>query len=100
MSTTIHRTNKIPANESLVLIGKNYGDFEKYSFNQKELDYIKSKINNKQDQIIINQYNRWIFIQVVKNAKTKPQTREKIRKEDRRLINRIKRSLSRLVRRD
>ena len=81
MITTFFNIKKIPSNESIVLIGEKFSDFKKYSFNQQELNFIKSNLNKKNEQIIINQYNRWIFIQLVKNAKTKPQTQEKIRKE-------------------
>ena len=89
MNMQIKKITTIPPDESIVLIGKKTSDFHKYHLTEKELQFIKIRIKEKETQITVNQYNKWIFIQLINKEKLKHQIFENLRKEANKLHSTI-----------
>ncbi len=82
----IRWVKEITDNEHLVLIGRKDSSYNAFLKNKKEKDYLTACIENKQSEISLNQYNRWIFIQFI-DEEEKPyhQQLEQLRKEGKKL---------------
>ncbi len=61
----ISRTNKLTDQKHIVLIGDKTSDFGKFLSGPEERKYIKACLDNKDREIFLNQYKRWIFIAVL-----------------------------------
>ena len=83
----ISAVKTIPADEDLIILGKKDSPFENFLQNNGEKRYLKYALDDKKKQIVINQYKRWIFIQVIdENDKSDHQVLEEIRKGARKII--------------
>ncbi len=81
MELKIKSIKKIPPDNSLILVGKKNNDFSKYNLSAHEFQYLKKLIDKDEKQISINQYNRWIFVQIIEQDKPDYQINENARKE-------------------
>ncbi len=62
--TKIFKTNKILSSDNLILIGNKKSDFSEYIKTKEQNDFIKERITAEKTQIIVNQYERHVFIQL------------------------------------
>jgi len=69
-------------NENIVLLGYEKTDFSNY-LSKEENDYLESQLENEKKQVLINQFNRLVYIQIIDNSKEKEeyQVNEKLRKD-------------------
>jgi len=83
----ISLVKKVPDNEHLIIIGKKDSPFENYIQNNEEKTYLQNNLNDKKKLITINQYKRWVFIQMIEED-NKPihQVLEEIRKSGRKVL--------------
>lgn len=83
----IRPVKMIPDNEDLIILGKKDSPFENFLQNNEEKRYLKHVLNDEKKQIVINQYKRWIFIQIIEeNDKSVHQVLEEIRKGARKIL--------------
>ena len=64
-------SNTVNKNDPIILLGKEGSGYGKYVTRKAELDFLNSRIKDKHTEIVINQYNRYIFVchTVYKNNK-------------------------------
>ncbi len=81
--TSISKKSAVSNTESIILLcGKNY-DFKNDGLSKTEIDFIKTEIAKKEKTFIcINQFSRFIFVQVIDSKKEKTETLESLRKEE------------------
>jgi leucyl aminopeptidase len=72
MNTTIRSTNSAGNEGHLVVFSTDAEQFQKSPFSKQELDFIKSEIKKKNRFISINQYNRYVFLQIVDTPSGEP----------------------------
>jgi len=63
----IKPVTKIAPNQNLILIGKDDTSFGDYITDKQEINFLAESMKQKKKQIAINQYNRWVFIQLIEN---------------------------------
>lgn len=61
----IYKSTSLKNNDNLILIGYRNSDFSAFLQSEEEESYLKNKIKDDKKQIIINQYKRVLFINVV-----------------------------------
>ncbi len=72
MNTTIRRTNSAGKEGHLAIFSTDSEQFNKSPFSKQELDFIKSEIKKKNRFISINQYRRYVFLQIVDTSVKEP----------------------------
>jgi len=86
----ISLVKKVPDNEDLIILGKKDSPFDIYLQNNEEKTYLKQALGDKKKQIIINQYKRWIFLQIIEEEdKSGHQLLEEIRKGGRKILQAV-----------
>lgn len=65
MNTTIVRKTSIQDTDNLVILISDAAQLEDFSLSKEEIDYAKKCLDCKQKNFAINQYNRWIFVQII-----------------------------------
>jgi leucyl aminopeptidase len=81
MSTLLLSTTSIPKNLSIVVLATAKSKFKSFGLSKEELAFLAAEINkNEKKQIAINQYNRWVFIQIIDKKKEGFLTKEICRK--------------------
>ncbi|MBL7110343.1 MAG: leucyl aminopeptidase [Bacteroidales bacterium] len=63
----IRPVTKITSNQHLILIGKDDTSFGDYITSSHEIKFLANSLKQKKKQVAINQYNRWVFIQLIDN---------------------------------
>jgi len=72
---------KISPNKNIVLLGRKNSRFEEFLNTDEEKTYLKNSLGKNKQQIVINQYSRWIFIQLIdEEKKNQSDSLEEIRK--------------------
>ncbi len=66
------KPGKIRKDANLILIAKKDVKFEKYGFSADELNFIHKQLKNKFDQILINQYKKFVLILIIDYKNKKP----------------------------
>ena len=67
MALIVSSSKQVPENENRVILCQSLDSLNTFSFNQKELKYIKDCHNNKQELIAINRYGYFVFVQWLDN---------------------------------
>ncbi len=80
MTINIQKQISIAASQSIVVLTDNFDKLKEVQFSDDELYFIKKSIENKEKFIVINQYKRIIFIQILPDDKDENEKREKIRR--------------------
>ncbi len=81
MNTTIRKAGKAGNNDNLVIFTTSESAFNNNFFSKTEMDFVKSEIKKKTKLITVNQYKRYVFLQIVDTDKKEPyQIWEMIRK--------------------
>jgi leucyl aminopeptidase len=65
MNTTISKTASSTKNDHIVIFTSNATVFDHSLFSKSEFEFVKSEIKNKNKLITVNQYNRYVFLQIV-----------------------------------
>jgi leucyl aminopeptidase len=86
----ISLVKKVPDNEDLIILGEKDSPFDSYLQNNEEKTYLKHAFEEKKKQININQYKRWIFIQIIdRDDKSDHLVLEEIRKGGKKILQSI-----------
>ena len=85
------KINKIQNADNLILVGNKKSDFSEYIKTKEQIDFIKERITAEKTQIIVNQYDRHVFIQLTeeKEGYTIHRKHEGLRKASVRLCQTI-----------
>ena len=67
----ITKIDGIPSADSLVLLGSRKSKFEEFLQSKEESEFVRNRLSNDKNQIVVNQYNRQIFIQVIPDIEKK-----------------------------
>lgn len=78
--TKIKKSIALSSKEDIVLLGTSKGDFSKYGLSKTELNYVQSQIKSDKKLIQINQFSRWVFVQIIEEKKQGYLTNEACRK--------------------
>lgn len=79
--TTISKKSTVSNSESIVLLCEKNSSFNNYGLIKAEMDFIKKEITKKEKFFVcINQFNRYVFIQVIDPKKEKHLTLESLRR--------------------
>src|SRR4029079_4770919 len=65
MNTSLKKAASAAKDEHIIIFTTNSANFNQQFFSKPELNFIKSEIKKKSKLIAINQYNRFIFLQIV-----------------------------------
>ena len=69
MNTAIaHKTN-IQDTDNLIILINDAAQLKNFSLSKEEMDYAKKCFDTEQKNFSLNQYNRWVFIQVLSDSK-------------------------------
>ncbi len=80
--TAISKKISLSNSESVILLTEKNSNFDNYRLSKTELNFIKNEINVKNKlRVCINQFNRYVFIQVIDYKKEKTQTLESLRND-------------------
>ncbi|MCF8380121.1 MAG: leucyl aminopeptidase [Bacteroidales bacterium] len=79
----IYKTTSLGKNDSLILIGLKNSDFSAYLKTDDEIKYLKKQVKNDKKHIVINQLNRFVYINIVdsKILKDKDKLHETLRRD-------------------
>ena len=69
MNTTIARKTSIQDTDNLIVLINDAVQLEGFSLSKEEMDYATKCLDTEQKKIAINQYNRWVFVQVLSDCK-------------------------------
>jgi len=81
MNINILLTGTLGLNKSLLILASSVKDLESYNLSKAEIGYLKDSIKEKNNFIQINQYNRWVYIQMVPEKKKGNELLEALRCE-------------------
>ncbi|MDQ3050780.1 MAG: leucyl aminopeptidase [Bacteroidota bacterium] len=88
MNTTIRKTTSAGKGENVAIFTTNSEKFNSSYFSSQELDFVKSEIKKKNKLISVNQYSRYVFLQIVDaNTKVPYKELENLRKAGDQLIS-------------
>ena len=90
MDIKISKITKLPSKSNNIYLIKKENDLLNFSLLDDEKKYLKTEINNKNKQIIINNYNRWKYFIVIEEKKEIYQTKEALRNAANKLFSVIK----------
>ncbi len=79
MQIKLLQEKKVDSNENLIIIAKRDSKFSDF-FNEKETKYILQKIEREEYSMLLNQYDRLVFIEVVDVEEEIYKLNEKLRK--------------------
>lgn len=94
MNTTIRKTSSPGKGDAVAIFTTDAEKYHTSLFSQQELDFIKSEIKKKNKFIAVNQYHRYVFLQIIDaNSKEPHKELENMRKSGEQLtsaLNKIK----------
>jgi leucyl aminopeptidase len=79
MRPLISKSGKIGAKDELILIGSSKSKFKQDLFTPEEIKYLQRQISFKEKTIVINQYSRRIYIQLIEGREERYQEMEAAR---------------------
>jgi len=77
---TISKKAATHNNDNIILLCNKNSNFNNYNFSKPEIEFIKKEIQNEKFFITLNQFSRWIFIQILDIKKEKYLTWETLRR--------------------
>ena len=80
MTIALKASREASGNKSIIVLSSTKDNWEKYGLSKKEASYIEAAIKQDQKLITINQYKRWVIIQLVPEEKNTPKNLETLRK--------------------
>ena len=101
MEIKIKKTKSLNDKIDTLIICSSINDLKELQLSKDELDFVRKSIKNKEHLIALNQYKRWIFIQLLPEKKKGNELLETLRKSGSKLKARFnKHHIKRLVIRD
>ncbi len=97
MKTLIKKKTTISNKDNLILLCNKKNKLSDFRLSRKELDYIKSEWKYKKEIVVINQYERYIFIVLPKKERDNNQHAENSRLLGDRLAEKLKDEKSALI---
>lgn len=65
MSTTIGRSGGYGEDDDIVVFARSAASFKHSALSSRELAHVSERLDEKNSLIPINQYNRWVFVQLI-----------------------------------
>ncbi len=91
MSISIEKTASAGAKNHIVLLATGKTKFDGFGFSKDELGYIRRQLTDDKTRLVaINQFKRWVYVQLVEKKKTEHQTIESFRVEGNKLLATLK----------
>ncbi|NQY68060.1 MAG: leucyl aminopeptidase [Flavobacteriales bacterium] len=80
MRTTLNTTTSFSASDSLIILVSSLSQIDKYQLSKAEKDYVKEQVKDTKGSFVtINQYNRLLFICLIKDKDSTNALQEKYR---------------------
>ncbi len=89
MKTIIKKINRIPSSASEVIFVSDIKKIPKELLSEEELEFAKKEQKNEKDLIAINRFNKWLFVQIIKNEKIEHKRLEVCRKAGNNILSNI-----------
>src|SRR5436190_22516682 len=67
MNTTVEKVSSAGKDDHLILFSRDAKSFDNSWFSPEETDFIKKELQDDKKIIVVNQYNRYVILQVLKN---------------------------------
>jgi leucyl aminopeptidase len=80
MELKIKKTTTLNQKSDLLLICNSINDLNEFNLSKDEMDFVKKSVKNKTQFIPLNQYKRWVFIQLLPEKKKGNELKEELRK--------------------
>lgn len=91
MSISIDKTASAGAKNNVVLLATGKSKFDGFGFSKDELGYIRRQLSDdKTKMVVINQFKRWVYVQLVEKKKEEHITLESFRAEGCKLLAQLK----------
>jgi len=81
MEIKLNKIESLSFEKDLLIIATSVKDLKDYGLSKIELDFVKKRLKDKNNFITINQYKRWIFIQILPEKKSGNDLLEALRRE-------------------
>lgn len=91
MQSTIYLKNKVTQGQSVIYLANKKTDWKQLHLSKAESDYVQQKIADKEHFIVVNQFSRLVYIQLIEELenKSEPQVLETLRGVGHKLCNGI-----------
>lgn len=86
MSTTIQITAKLTDNDNIIIFTKDKKKFDTTLFTPQEAEFARAELAADKKLIAVNQYSRYVFLQLIDKKNEKYQTLEAMRKAGETLV--------------
>jgi len=80
MKIKIKKTKTINDKVDTLLVCTSVNDLKEFDLSKEELDFVKKSVKNKANLVAVNQYKRWLFIQILPEKKKGNELLEALRK--------------------
>lgn len=91
MSVIIEKTATAGAKNHIVLLATGKTKFDGFGFSKDELIYLRKQLEDGKTRLVaINQFKRWVYVQLVEKKKEEAQTFESFRAEGNKLLATLK----------
>ncbi len=81
MEIKLNKIETLPLDKNLLIISSSLDSLKDYGLSKDELDFVDRSSNDKNTLIPLNQYKRWIFIQILPEKKIGNDLLEALRRE-------------------
>src|SRR6186713_2889513 len=91
MKVNIEKTSAAGPKNNIVLLATGKTKFDGFGFSKDELSYLRKQLEDGKTNIIaLNQFKRWVYVQLVEKKKEEYQTVEAFRVEGNKLLMLLK----------
>jgi leucyl aminopeptidase len=81
MELKLNKIDTLTADANILIIASSTDSLKKYDLSKDELDFVNKCLEDKNNLIQLNQYKRWIFVQVLPEKKSGNDLVEALRRE-------------------
>ena len=67
MNTALEKVSAVGKDDHVILFSRDAKTFEKSLFSTQELEFITNELKAEKKMVVVNQYNRFVLLQVLKN---------------------------------
>ncbi len=78
--TTLKKIAAVSANDNLIILCSRKTNFQALGLNLTEANFVKSELEQDKKQVVLNQFRRFIFVQLIPEKKSGAQTLEAMRR--------------------
>ncbi|UPT67575.1 MAG: leucyl aminopeptidase family protein [Sphingobacteriales bacterium JAD_PAG50586_3] len=91
MKVNIEKTAAAGAKNNIVLLATGKTKFDGFGFSKEELSYLRQQLEDGKTRLVaLNQYKRWVYVQLVDKKKEEYQTVESFRVEGNKILATLK----------